>query len=108
MNNTPTIEQTVMRRVRVARMVRPLLSNAALALVLFTLALYGVGREVWVAKVFENAPHGNVLADLRFFLTAFLDTRLIVQTLCVAVVFAFVWFIRDLVRGFNSLQLRQA
>lgn len=108
MTNISNIETTVMRRVQTAHMIRPLLSNAALALVLFALALYGVGREVWVAKVFENAPHGNVLADLQFFLAAFLDTRLIVQALCLAVIFAFAWFVRDLVRGFTSLQLRQA
>jgi hypothetical protein len=98
MNNISHIESTVMRRVQVARVVRALLSNVALALVLFTLALYGVGREVWVAHVFQNAPHGDVLAVARFFLAAFIDTRLIVQALCLTTLAAFVWLMRDLVK----------
>ncbi|HVX90204.1 MAG TPA: hypothetical protein VHC20_01020 [Candidatus Paceibacterota bacterium] len=98
-NRISTIEQTVMRRVTAAHTLRPLLSNAAFALVLFVLALYGVGREVWVAKVFENAPHADIIAALRFFAYAFLDTRLIVQALCLAVLFAFVWMVRDVLRA---------
>ena len=105
MTNISNIETTVMRRVQTARMIRPLLSNAALALVLFVLALYGVGREVWVARVFQNAPHGNLLADIQFFFTAFIDTRLIVQALCLAVLFAFLWLIRDLIRSVSALSM---
>ena len=103
MNNVSHTEQIVMRRVRAAHALRPLLSNAALALALFTLALYGVGREVWVAHVFQNAPHQDVLALARFFLAAFLDTRLIVQALCLTAIAALVWFMRDVLRATSDV-----
>jgi hypothetical protein len=92
-----------MRRVHAAHGLRMLFSNAALALALFALALWGVGREVWVARVFQNAPHHGILEAARFFTYAFLDTRLVVQVLCLAVLFAFIWLIRDLARAMGTL-----
>lgn len=86
------IEAVVMRRVRSMYLLRtysaPVLS-AAIAL----LALWGIGREVWVAHVFQNfnieLHAGNVA---RFLEVAFLDTRLAVQVLVIAVLVAGLWF----------------
>lgn len=98
MNSETTIERIVMRRVNAVHTLRPLFTNAMLAFIVFVLALYGVGREVWVSKVFQNAPHTDVLAALRFFIAAFIDTRTIVQVLILAALLGFVWFVRDIAR----------
>lgn len=94
-----SIESVVMKRVHAVHSLRMLFSNASLALVLFALALWGIGREVWVAHVFQNAPHQGILEAARFFAYAFIDTRLIVQTLCLAALFALAWLMRDLLRA---------
>ena len=102
MNNTmnSSVESVVMKRVHAVHGLRMLFSNMSLALILLALALYGIGREVWVAHVFANAPHRGVLEAARFFAYAFIDTRLIVQALCLAALFAFAWLLRDLFRTF--------
>ena len=100
MNNVSTesnIESVVMRRVHAAHLLRPLVSGGAIALTIFVFALWGIGREVWVARVFENAPHG--FAFLRYSLFAFEHTRVVVQALCIAAFFSMLWFFRDLFRA---------
>src|SRR3989344_6032042 len=77
------IERVVMRRVRVIRVLRPFISAGALAVLTFTIALWGIGREVWVARVFENAPH-NLTPHPSFYLTAFTHTNLCVLALAPA------------------------
>jgi hypothetical protein len=100
MNNESTestIETTVMRRVHAAHLLRPLVSGGALALAVSLFAFWGIGREVWVAQVFANAPHG--VAFFNFFLLAFEHTRITVQALSVAAFFGMLWFFRDLFRA---------
>ncbi|MDB5244801.1 MAG: hypothetical protein JWN18_671 [Parcubacteria group bacterium] len=80
MNNPSTIERNVMRRIGVIRAVRPLLTVGALASVVLVVALWAIGRDVWVARVFENAPH-NVTALPAFYLAAFAHTKVVVQVL---------------------------
>jgi hypothetical protein len=103
MNNTSTnsnIERIVMRRVNTIHALRPFVSGGALALVVFVFALWGIGREVWVAHVFQNAPSiADVSASVSFWIAAFSDTRAPVQALSVAAFAALVWFFRDLVRA---------
>ena len=95
-----------MRRVHTIRVIRPLLSNAALASALFLVSVVGIGREVWVARVFQNMPSmGNALAVAQFFLSAFINTRTIVQATILVAGIAFVWLMRDVVRTL-SLSLR--
>ncbi len=107
MSNNSTIEQVVMRRVHTVHALRPILSGGALALAIFVFALWGIGREVWVARVFENAPHG-LLASLNYFVYAFESTRVTVQALCVAAFFGMLWFFRDLFRAvfYNFASMR--
>ena len=102
------IRQNVMRRVHTIRLVRPLISNVALASLLFVVAIAGLGREVWVARVFQNMPSmTNALALAQFFLSAFINTRTIVQATILVAAIAFLWLMRDLVRSL-SLTLRFA
>jgi hypothetical protein len=92
-NTNSTLKRNVMLRVRTVHAMRRVCSNATLSGVIFVLALWGIGREVWVARVFQNAPSlTNIAAAMRFFLYAFLDTRLIVQVLTIVALGAFVWF----------------
>lgn len=85
MNNTMNesrtdIELIVMRRVHLIRILKLIISTIVLATLTAVAALWGIGREIWVARVFENAPLN--LDDLpRFYFAAFTHTNLIVQAL---------------------------
>jgi len=82
MTNPSSIEQTVMRRVRTIHRLRPLISFGALASVVTVVALYGIGREVWVVRVFENSPQ-DMVGRFLYFVYAFEHTRFVVQSLVV-------------------------
>lgn len=73
-----------MRRVHTIRIIRPIVSGGALAALVFALGLWGIGREVWVAKVFANGPQ-DFVGHARYLLYAFFHTRLLVQALVLAV-----------------------
>ena len=91
------IERVVMRRVRLIRILALIISTATLAILTFIAALWGIGREVWVAHVFQNAP--AALDDLPgFYLAAFLNTRFIVQALVVLTLMSCIYFIREIAR----------
>lgn len=106
MQTESRIEATVMRRVRRARMVRPFVSVAP-AVALFALALYGIGREVWVARVMENMP-SDAYSIVGFFMQAFLTTELVVQVLILMLALAAVWFAREIARTLPAPSLRAA
>jgi hypothetical protein len=96
------IERVVMRRVLVIRILRPLLSVGTLAVLIFALALWGIGREVWVAHVFENAPT-TLSAASRFWLYAFEHTRLVVQALTLLTLGSLIYVARATTRPLASL-----
>lgn len=80
-----------MRRVKIVHGLRPFLSPTAFATLLFLGAVWGIGREVWVAHVLQNlavvhSPEGA----LAFVASAFLNTRFIVQVLTILAGGAFV------------------
>lgn len=83
MTDTHTdIERIVMRRVHLIRILKLIISTAVLAVLTAVAALWGIGQEVWVARVFENAPPN--LDDLpNFYIAAFTHTNSIVQALTV-------------------------
>lgn len=94
------IQKNVMRRVRTIHAVRPFTSSTALALALAFGALWGIGRQVWVARVLENMPSlADVGATLRFAYAAFAHTDFIVQVLSVVVLGAALWLVRDGIRS---------
>jgi hypothetical protein len=97
MNNQSNIERVVMRRVHIIRVLRLIVSNGALAALVCTIALWGIGREVWVARVFQNAPSN--LANLpNFYLAAFGHTHLIVQALTLLTLASLVYLAREIAR----------
>ncbi len=100
MNDQSPIERVVMRRVRRIRALRPIVSSGALAALVFTGALWGIGREVWVARVLENAPH-NVDMLPQFYLAAFDHTRLIVQALTLLTLASLIYLARETARGLS-------
>lgn len=101
MNNASNIERTVMRRVRIIRVLRFFISNRAFAVLVFAVALWGIGREVWVARVLENAPT-NLVDLLRFYLIAFIHTDIIVQTLFVLSFVSVIYLARETGRAVSS------
>ncbi|MGE5541283.1 MAG: hypothetical protein ACM3TU_03330 [Bacillota bacterium] len=108
MQNSASISKNVMRRVRVIHAVRPLLSTTALGVIVLVLALWGIGREVWVARVFENMPSvADLAAVTRFFAAAFLNTRVAVQVLLVLAAFASVLVVRDFFRNLSTVFVGQ-
>jgi hypothetical protein len=84
-----------MRRVRIMHATRafvPVLVTSGL----FILAVWEIGREVWVAKVFENMPsYADVPAVLNFFAGAFLNTEVVVQVFSIVAVAALLWLARS-------------
>lgn len=103
MPNASDIERIVMRRVRVIRLLRPLLSTSALASLVFVAALWGIGREVWVARVIADAPHQGLLPLGYFYLTAFERTRLAVQALTITTLVSLIYLARVTARNFSAL-----
>ena len=94
MNEPSHIEQVVMRRVARIRVLRHVMSGSVLAVFVSTAALWNIGREVWVARVFENAP--SQLAEfIHFSLFAFGHTRFIVQALSVLVLMSLLYIARE-------------
>ncbi len=92
-------ERVVMRRVHLLRILGLIISTGMLATLTFIAALWGVGREVWVARIFENMPHSNDLIALaNFWLATFIHTRLIVQVLILLTLASLIYLIREIVR----------
>jgi len=95
MNNSK-IQKTVMRRIYAIRLMKLVVAPLA-ALAALLVALWGIGREVWVAKVLENMPAlSDVPGILTFGTTAFIQTDLIVQTLSVLFIAAILWLASEL------------
>jgi hypothetical protein len=105
MNSPSSVSNTVMRRVRVIHAVRPLLSGTTLASALFLLAVWGIGREVWVAHVIENMPSATDISALtRFLVSAFINTKFIVQVLSIIAGGAFVYAVHEFSKSFSAPQ----
>lgn len=98
MTSPSDIERVVMRRVRIVRLLRPVFSGVTLAALVGAFALWGIGREVWVAKVFENAPK-NASGLPLFYWDAFGHTRLIVQALTLLTLASALYLAREVARA---------
>ena len=98
MNDQSNIERIVMRRVHIIRTFRPLFSTAGVSTLVLVCALWGIGREVWIAHIFQNAP--SRLTDApNFYLTAFSHTRLIVQALSLITFVSVIYLARETARA---------
>ena len=103
--NQTDIERIVMRRVRLIRLLALVISTATLAVLTFVAALWGIGKEIWVAQVFQNAP-ANIVDLPRFYLDAFMHARLIVQALSVLTLISLFFLAREMVRFISSSSVR--
>lgn len=100
MNNESDIERVVMRRVHLLRILGLIISTGMFAALAFVAALWGVGREVWVARVFQNMPHsGDLVALAHFWLASFIHTRFIVQVLVLLTLISLVYLAREIIRA---------
>lgn len=102
MNTNPKLSSVVMRRVRTIHTLRTYGAPVS-AVAVFVFALWGIGREVWVAKVFENlATLADVPSIMRYLAGAFVHTDLLVQILSILVVAALVWLASEVAHLLKS------
>jgi len=101
-NNQSAIERAVMRRVHLIRILGLIISTITLAILTLILALWGIGKEVWVERVFQNAPEDFVRLP-NFFINAFGNTRLVVQILTLLTFASFIYLARETVRALSSI-----
>lgn len=95
MTPNSSVSRTVMRRVRIIYGIRAATPVFA-ASFLFVLALWGIGREVWVAKVLENmSSYADLPAMFGFLTSAFLNTEVVVQALSILALGALIWLARS-------------
>ena len=95
------IERNVMRRVRIIRILALIVSTATLAVLALIASMWGIGREVWVARVFQNAP-ADFIQLPTFFFAAFINTSILVQALVVLTLVSLLFLIRELSRALSS------
>jgi hypothetical protein len=97
--NSSRIQEIVMRRVRTIHALRTSATGAGISVLMLIASLYFIGREVWVARVFQNMPRiTDVPAVLRFGIAAFSHTHPVVQILVLFVFAAVLWFFRETYR----------
>lgn len=81
-------------------MLRSVISMTTLSSLAFLFALWGIGREVWVAKVIANMPSFfDVPALARFLTSAFLHTDFLVQAFAIVASAALIWLARECARA---------
>lgn len=101
MEMTETLTRTrIMRRVRTAYVLKRLSGGVAASALLAAASLYALGREVWVAKIWQNMPSATHVSQFaHFFLAAFLNTQALVQVTIIAVLAAGFWFLVNVARS---------
>lgn len=108
MNDTQSnIERIVMQRVHLIRALRFAISSGVFSTLVSLLALWGIGREVWVARVLQNAP-ANPFDLFRFYLAAFQHTHLIVQALVLLMLAALLYVAYEIARAIRVMSASTA
>ncbi|MFA6414558.1 MAG: hypothetical protein WC217_01145 [Candidatus Paceibacterota bacterium] len=97
-NNRTNIERIVMQRVHLIRALRLVVSTSVVSTLVSLLALWGIGREVWVAHVLQNTP-ADLVRIPQFYLAAFIHTRLVVQVLALSALAALFFAAREISRA---------
>ena len=96
------IEKNVMRSVRRVRILRFVFSSITASCILLLLALWGIGREVWVARVFQNGPQ-NFIGHSFYLVYAFEHTRLVVQSLVLLTFASLIYLAREIARAISFI-----
>lgn len=99
------IERVVMQRVHLIRALRFAVSGGVFSTLVSVLALLGIGREVWVARVVRNAPP-QLLDIPQFYFEAFLHTRLVVQALVVLTLASLIYVAYEVARAVAVMSAR--
>lgn len=102
MTEQTNIERAVMRRIHLIRIFGLVISAGTLAILTLVLALWGIGKEVWVERVFQNAPK-DLINLPNFLISAFGNTRLVVQLLAILTFASFVYLARASARAISSV-----
>lgn len=92
------VERIVMQRVHLIRALRFAVSSGALSMLVSLLALWGIGSQVWVANVLQNAP-ADPFDLFRFYFAAFVHTDPLVQILIVLALAALFFVAREISRA---------
>lgn len=100
------IERIVMQRVHLIRALRFAISNSVFSTIVSLLALWGLGREVWVARVLQNAPT-DLLEIPRFYIAAFLNTHVIVQLLVLLIVASSLYLAIEIARAIAVMRSQE-
>lgn len=90
-----------MRRVYRIRVLRFFFSGLFVGSLVLAVALYGLGREVWVARVFANGPH-DLFGHAWYLGYAFEHTRLVVQALTTLTLASLVYLARSIARTLST------
>ncbi|MEK7068378.1 MAG: hypothetical protein AAB964_01030 [Patescibacteria group bacterium] len=77
---------------------RQLVSATALKLYVIVMALWALGRLVWVERVFENLSGVGVGGTFNFIAAAVFNAEVAVQATFALLIVAGLWLIRDLTR----------
>ncbi|MDP2655071.1 MAG: hypothetical protein Q8P17_00710 [bacterium] len=101
-NNQSNIERIVMQRVHLIRALRFAISSGAFSMLVSALALWGIGREVWVTRVLQNAP-ANPFGLLQFYFAAFIHTHITVQVLILLTFACLIYVAREISRALAFL-----
>ena len=101
MESQSNIERVVMRRVYRIHRLRMLISGGTLSMVAIATALYCIGKEVWVARVLENAPK-ELTHVPQFYFAAFQNTEFLVQVLTLLAFVSVVYLAREMARLLTS------
>lgn len=87
-----------MQRVHLIHALRFAVSGSVFSALISILALWGIGTQVWVAHVLQNAP-ANPFDILRFYLSAFTNTSLVVQILLLLLLTSFLYLAREVYKA---------
>ncbi len=101
------IERIVMQRVYLIRALRFAISSGMFSLMVFALALWGVGKNVWIAQVFHNAPTHTTDLPL-FYLGAFMHTSPVVQILILLSLVALFFVARESMRAIAFIKAQES
>jgi len=102
--NNSNIKKNVMRRVYIIRTLKLIVSEKTFAMFVIIFSFWGVGREVWVAKVFANGPH-DFWGHFQYLAYAFAHTHFLVQMLVVLAVSATAYLARAFAHYIQNVSL---
>jgi hypothetical protein len=106
MTERTDIERIVMQRVYLIRALKVAISTSTLSTLVSLLALWGIGRQVWVAQVLHNAPTDPINL-FWFYSEAFLHTSVTVQLLVLVMLISIFYIAREVARAVAFMRAQE-